>query len=77
MDAARSLSITVPLAEHARTDELLAATARAIDGAGIGESPRLDAMLLLSHVTERPKASLLAFPERAVSRADRLELELK
>lgn len=74
MDAARSLSITAPLAEHERTDELLAAATRAIERAGVGESPRLDATLLLCRGTGRPKASLLAFPERLIPLAERLEL---
>lgn len=74
MSAARSSFTTAALAECERTDELLAFAAGAIESAGIGESPRLDAMLLLAHATERPKASLLAFPERVVPRAERLEL---
>ena len=74
MDATFRFSTTAALAQCERTDELLAAATHAIESAGIGESPRLDAMLLLSHATERSRASLLAFPERAVPSAERLEL---
>lgn len=74
MNAAGSLSTQAVLAQYERTDELLRAAARAIESAGISDSARLDAMLLLEQVTERPKASFVAFPERAVPRAERLEL---
>ena len=61
------------LAQCERTDELLTAAARAIEDAGVSGSPRLDAMLLLWHATEQPRASFLAFPERLVARVERLE----
>jgi release factor glutamine methyltransferase len=51
----------------------LTAATRAIEAAGISESPRLDAMLLLWQATERPRASFFAFPERVVPRVERLE----
>ena len=61
------------LSQCERTDELLTAATRAIERAGVSESPRLDAMLLLWHATERPRASFVAFPERLVPRVERLE----
>lgn len=73
MNAAESSRSTAPLAQCERTDELLTAATRAIEAAGISESPRLDAMLLLWQATERPRASFFAFPERVVPRAERLE----
>ena len=73
MNAAKSTRNTVPLAQCERTDELLAAATRAIEAAGISDSPRLDAMLLLWQATERPRASFFAFPERLVPRVERLE----
>lgn len=73
MNAARSTRNTVPLAQCERTDELLAAATRAIEAAGISDSPRLDAMLLLWQATEQPRASFFAFPERLVPRVERLE----
>ncbi len=72
MNAPEPSRSTVPLVQCERTDDLLTAAARAIDAAGIGESPRLDAVLLLGHATQRPRASLLAFPERVVPRVERL-----
>jgi release factor glutamine methyltransferase len=73
MDAAASSPGTATLAQCERTDDLLAAATLAIEAAGISESPRLDAMLLLWQATERPRASFLAFPERLVPRLARLE----
>src|SRR5262245_27838490 len=73
MNAAKSTRNTAPLSQCERTDELLAAATRAIESAGVSESPRLDAMLLLWQATERPRASFLAFPERLVPRVERLE----
>jgi release factor glutamine methyltransferase len=73
MNAAESSYGTVTLAQLERTDALLAAAVRMIAAAGIGESPRLDALLLLSHATERAHSSFLAFPERAVPRDERLQ----
>ena len=61
------------LAKCERTDDLLVAAEREIAAAGVSESPRLDAMLLLWQATERPRASFLAFPERLVPRSARLE----
>ena len=63
--------MTASLAEHERTGELLAAATRAIQRAGIGESPRLDAMLLLAQATHRPRASFVAFPERELPLVER------
>jgi release factor glutamine methyltransferase len=74
MNAVESPHDTARLAQCERTDELLSAAARAIEAAASSESPRLDAMLLLSQVTQRPRASLLAFPERSIPRVERLEL---
>ncbi len=73
MNAAESSYGTVTLAQFERTDALLAAAVRMIAAAGVGESPRLDALSLLSHATERPHSSFLAFPERAVPRDERLQ----
>jgi release factor glutamine methyltransferase len=73
MIAAESSNEPTALAHCERTDELLAAATRAIENAGVGDSPRLDAMLLLGHATARPRASFLAFPERLVARVERLE----
>ncbi len=72
MNAAESSRSTVPLAQCKRTDDLLAAASRAIEAAGISGSPRLDAMLLLWHATQRPRASFIAFPERVIPRVERL-----
>jgi release factor glutamine methyltransferase len=72
MNAAEAHS-EAALSQCERTDELLAAATRAIESAGVSESPRLDAMLLLWQATERPRASFLAFPERLVPRVERLE----
>jgi release factor glutamine methyltransferase len=52
---------------------LLAVATRMIEAAGVSESPRLDAMLLLWQATERPQASFFAFPEREVPRVERIE----
>ena len=73
MNAAESSPSTAALAQWERTDDLLTAAARAIEAAGVSESPRLDAMLLLWQATERPRASFLAFPERVVPRLARIE----
>ncbi len=73
MNAAESSPPTATLAQCERTDDLLAAATRAIEAAGVGESARLDAMLLLWQATERPQASFFAFPERLVPRLARLE----
>src|SRR5687768_14612295 len=73
MSPAESSNEPKALARCERTDELLSAAARAIEHAGVSDSPRLDAMLLLWHATERPRASFLAFPERSIPRVDRLE----
>ena len=73
MNAAESSRSTATLAQCERTDELLAAATRAIALAGVSESPRLDAMLLLWQATERPRASFFAFPERTIPRVERLE----
>jgi len=72
VNAAESSHRPATLAQCERTDELLAAATRMIEAAGISESPRLDAMLLLWQATERPKASLFAFPERVVPRVERI-----
>jgi release factor glutamine methyltransferase len=61
------------LSQCERTDELLEAATRAIAAAGVGESPRLDAMLLLWQATERPRSSFLAHPERVVPPEERVE----
>ena len=73
MNAEKSSDGIATLTQCERTDALLAAAVRMIAAAGVGESPRLDALLLLSHATERPHSSFLAFPERAVPRDERLE----
>ena len=73
MTPAASSNEPTALARCERTDELLTAATRAIENAGVSESPRLDAMLLLWQATERPRASLLAFPERLIPRVERLE----
>lgn len=73
MNTAESSHRPATLAQCERTDELLAAATRMIEAAGVGESPRLDAMLLLWQATERPRASFFAFPERVIPRAERLE----
>ena len=74
MSAAESSHATASLARCERTDDLLTAAARAIEAAGVSESPRLDATLLLVHATGRPRSSFFAFPEREVPRLERLEL---
>jgi release factor glutamine methyltransferase len=73
MNAAESTDRPATLAQSERTDALLAAATRMIEAAGVSESPRLDALLLLSHATERPRASFFANPERPVPRVERLE----
>src|SRR5687768_18304339 len=73
MNHAESSNAPMALAQCERTDELLTAATRAIESAGVSESPRLDAMLLLWQATERPRASFFAFPERLVPRLARLE----
>jgi len=73
MNAAESSHPTAALAQCERTDDLLTVAARALEAAGVSESPRLDAMLLLWQATERPRASFLAFPERVVPRLARIE----
>jgi release factor glutamine methyltransferase len=73
VNATQSSHRAASLAECERTDELLAAATRAIEAAGVSESPRLDAMLLLWQATKRPQASFFAFPERVVPRVERLE----
>jgi release factor glutamine methyltransferase len=73
MNSAESSTAPTALAHCERTDELLTAAARAIEGAGVSDSPRLDAMLLLWQATERPRASFFAFPERVVPPVERLE----
>ena len=74
MSAAESSHATATLARCERTDELLAAAARAIEAAGVSESPRLDAQLLLEQATHRSRSSFFAFPERAVPHLERVEL---
>jgi release factor glutamine methyltransferase len=73
MIPAESSNEPTALARCERTDELLAAAAHAIESAGVSDSPRLDAILLLWHATAQPRASFLAFPERLVPRVERLE----
>jgi release factor glutamine methyltransferase len=73
MNAAESFHRDATLAQCERTDELVSAATRAIDAAGVSESPRLDAMLLLERATECSQASFHAFPERPVPRPERLE----
>ena len=73
MSAAEPYHATATLARCERTGELLAAATREIEATRVSESPRLDATLLLRHVTKRPRASFLAFPEREVPRLERLE----
>jgi len=73
MNATEPSRGTATLAQCERTDELLAAATRAIALAGVSESPRLDAVLLLWQATETPRASFVAFPERTVPRVERLE----
>lgn len=71
MAAADSIASVAALLRCERTDELLAAAESALSNARVGDSPRLDAALLLSHATGRPRASLLASPERGVAPAAR------
>jgi release factor glutamine methyltransferase len=73
MIPAESSNEPTALARCERTDELLAAAAHAIESAGVSDSPRLDAILLLWHATAQPRASFLAFPERLVPRVERLK----
>lgn len=73
MNAAKSTGSTALLAQCERTDELLAAATSAIEAAGVGESARLDAIILLWQATERQRSSFFAFPERVVPSAERLE----
>jgi release factor glutamine methyltransferase len=73
MNPAESSTAAAVLAQCERTGDLLAAATRAIERAGVSESPRLDAMLLLKQATEQPRASFFAFPERVVPRVERLE----
>jgi release factor glutamine methyltransferase len=73
MSAAESSNRNPALTQCERTDELLSTATRAIEAAGVSDSPRLDATLLLRQATERPEASLFAFPERPVPRLERLE----
>jgi len=75
MNAAESSFGTATLAQCERTDALLATATRMIEAAGVGDSPRLDAMLLLAQATERPRSSLFASPERVVAREQRREFE--
>src|SRR5688572_22927889 len=73
MSAAKSYNANATLTHCERTDDLLAAAVHAIEAACVGESPRLDATLLLEQATDRPRASFFAFPEREVPRLERLE----
>jgi release factor glutamine methyltransferase len=73
MNPAESSNEPTALSQCERTDELLTAATHAIESAGVSESPRLDAMLLLWQATERPRSSFFAFPERVVPRVERLE----
>jgi release factor glutamine methyltransferase len=73
MISAESSNEPAALARCERTDALLAAATRAIENAGVSDSPRLDALLLLSHATQQPRASFIAFPERLIARVERLE----
>ena len=75
MNAAESSFGTATLAQCERTDALLATATRMIEATGVGDSPRLDAMLLLAQATERPRSSLFASPERVVAREQRREFE--
>jgi release factor glutamine methyltransferase len=74
MSAGEPSHATAPLARCERTDDLLAAAARAIEAAGVSETPRLDATLLLVHATGRSRSSFFASPEREVPGPERLEL---
>lgn len=73
MNATELLPTAAALVQCERTDELLAAATRSLEAAGVGDSPRLDAMLLLWQATGRPRASFFAFPERSVPRLERIE----
>jgi release factor glutamine methyltransferase len=73
MNSVESSTAPAALAQCERTDELLAFATREIERAGVSDSPRLDAMLLLRQATDRPRASFFAFPERVIPRAERLE----
>jgi release factor glutamine methyltransferase len=73
MSAEKSTRSTASIAQCERTDELLAAATSAIDAAGVSESARLDAIILLWQATERPRSSFFAFPERLVPHGERLE----
>jgi release factor glutamine methyltransferase len=73
MNASASSFGAATLIPCERTDALLATATRMIEDAGVSESPRLDAALLLSKTTQRPQSSLFAFPERAVPREERIE----
>ncbi len=72
MSAAES-SFTTALTQCERTDQLLIAATRAIELAGVGDTPKLDATLLLGKATARSHASFVAFPERPVPLLQRLE----
>jgi release factor glutamine methyltransferase len=71
MAAADSIASLAALPSCERTDELLAAAARALDVARVGDSPRLDAALLLSRATGRPRTLFFAAPERPVAPEER------
>lgn len=71
MAAADSIASVAALSWRERTDELLAAAARALENARVGDSPRLDAALLLSRATGRPQSSFFASPESIVAPAER------
>jgi release factor glutamine methyltransferase len=73
MSAVESPPTHAALSQRERTDELLAAATRCIEAAGVSDSPRLDAMLLLWQATERPQASFFTAPEQVVPRLARLE----
>jgi release factor glutamine methyltransferase len=73
MNTVESSYGTATLAQCERTDALLAAATQMIEAARVGDSARLDALLLLGQATERPQSSLFASPERVVAREQRRE----
>jgi release factor glutamine methyltransferase len=75
MNTVESSYGTATLAQCERTDALLAAATQMIEAAAVGDSPRLDALLLLGQATERPHSSLFAAPERVIAREQRRKFE--
>lgn len=55
-----------PLAEARTLGAALSMAAERLRAVGVGETPQLDAQVLLAHVTGASRAALLAYPERTL-----------